>query len=319
MKTNLISTLIIMLTLLIANVTYAYNDGSISGSMYVTSEDMPLESWVYLYSVDENNALIDSVYATGGEYTFENVAEGWYFVEFVAPDVFEFTYNKDNTGSKVIYTYNSIDGAHTVGQSNIISVEPSENVVELNALLNGANITLDLELQQSLSAIWNADKNTVDLSWHLVHDDATKVVILQSSNATKGYKEIGQLNVDSQEHFTFHKRNVAQGQHYYKIRIHLANGEKAYSQIAGVLVPELVSLITISPNPASDNTTVQLSDTSHPTQVSLISAHGQLIYTQKVTSDQGSIDLDISGLSDGLYYVRTEGLYSAMQKLVVRK
>ena len=62
----------------------------------------------------------------------------------------------------------------------------------------------------------------------------------------------------------------------------------------------------VFPNPVRDQVTVQLGSNG-PVSVTVFSADGRWIVTKRLQSQQGSVSLDLSGYSTGIYYLRYEG------------
>jgi hypothetical protein len=84
----------------------------------------------------------------------------------------------------------------------------------------------------------------------------------------------------------------------------------------GLTENSLESKMAVYPNPATDKVVVYLNDANSNTQIQVLNALGQVVYTKNNVSDVNEIST--SGLAQGVYFVRvTKGKEVATSKLVI--
>jgi hypothetical protein len=92
------------------------------------------------------------------------------------------------------------------------------------------------------------------------------------------------------------------GIHRYQVIIQTPDGELMYSEYALVA---LLDEVTLFPNPARNTVTVALADPFGPgDRLELFNVQGQVLQTLVIETGDTQLDLDISGLPGGTYFVR---------------
>ncbi len=92
------------------------------------------------------------------------------------------------------------------------------------------------------------------------------------------------------------------GVHHYRVAIHTPEGEEVYSEEA---VVALLDEVLLFPNPAREQVTVSLASPFEAgDRLELFNAQGQLLQVLSVRTGDRQLDIDVSGLPSGPYFVR---------------
>lgn len=97
-------------------------------------------------------------------------------------------------------------------------------------------------------------------------------------------------------------------------------GRSAYKIFVGKLGldDQFAKKISVYPNPAVEFVNIKLIDIFGPVSMELYDTMGRIV-SEKITSEENKIRLDVSGFSAGIYYVKiSEGKRSAVKKLIIK-
>ena len=77
--------------------------------------------------------------------------------------------------------------------------------------------------------------------------------------------------------------------------------------------------ITLFPNPAREELTIQFDDMEMPSAVSIYSATGQLVYHSSVSNSDGEIRINIGDLASGVYFAKFHLPKQTVSKLFIKE
>lgn len=98
-----------------------------------------------------------------------------------------------------------------------------------------------------------------------------------------------------------------EGINYYRIRQIDFDGSYSYSDIKTAVFSEGTETeFVLSPNPTAANLTLHLAAQNEPTQVTVLSMAGRLLFTAAVTPGTGELILPTENLPAGIYLVRVD-------------
>ncbi len=124
--------------------------------------------------------------------------------------------------------------------------------------------------------------------------------------------------------FTYTDADALSGKSYYRIKIVSKDGAVKYTDVKSIVFTYLAGKITISPNPVTDNITVQLSaDRASSIKIALYDYSGKIVYEKNVPVAAGDNSIRLTDLRNpapGIYYIKLNiGEEVFTDKLVVIK
>ncbi|MEO0472953.1 MAG: T9SS type A sorting domain-containing protein, partial [Bacteroidota bacterium] len=137
------------------------------------------------------------------------------------------------------------------------------------------------------------------------------------------YESIGQVSsagtVDHLSFYQFTDRNLPGLRMYYRLRQVDLDGQQDYSNVVELqLTPETSFEISLYPNPATDQTSVRISEVGlENVEIGLYSLAGQQLWSQMTS--QTHTDIPLQQLSPGVYIVRvSKGGFIQSKQLLVK-
>ncbi len=190
----------------------------------------------------------------------------------------------------------------------------SNSVVDMGAY-EYQNTPLPLRL---LSFTANRTNATNNLTWKTANESNIKNYEVQYGKTATAFttiKTVPANNKEYNEYTATHIPPLEGGEaSYYRIKTTENDGKTEYSKIV-TLNNDKHSTISIYPNPAKDNITIQLADNSLlNTEAVIVNAQGKTVLKQKIQSINQLIN--ISTLSQGTYFIKFEN--GAVEKIVVK-
>ncbi len=116
-----------------------------------------------------------------------------------------------------------------------------------------------------------------------------------------GQKEgFGTSNTNN--YYNFMDTEAVPGETYYRLKQVDYNGDYTYSDVVSVRIDSDQVIVNVSPNPVTNTTVVRLgTDVAPNTVLELLSSTGQIVRTYKVQDDASSLEIDMTGLAEGIY------------------
>ncbi|HYV91793.1 MAG TPA: T9SS type A sorting domain-containing protein [Chitinophagales bacterium] len=178
---------------------------------------------------------------------------------------------------------------------------------------------LPIELVQFNATV--ADENRVELSWQTGSEMNNDYFTIERSSDAVQFESIAELNAAGNSlhllSYAFVDANPLAGNSYYRLKQTDLDGSVSYSDVRMVEMNTPETTVTIFPNPATMNVSIQFPLTiSH--DFSLFNVAGQR-ENIRYYSDDDKIILDISHLSAGTYFLQFEnGSKMEMRKIIVQ-
>jgi hypothetical protein len=170
----------------------------------------------------------------------------------------------------------------------------------------------------SFDAVYESG-TTVALHWSTASELNNESFTLQRSKDGINYEDIhmedGAGTTTGISSYSFTDYNAYVGVNYYRIMQTDYDGEYDYSEI------EVISIsgeerLSVYPNPARGLATVVLPKGSVSEQIIVSDISGNTIYTQEVSAkDVSKVNLDITELRSGIYFVKYGEYYTKLQVL----
>lgn len=240
-----------------------------------------------------------------------------------------------NTGTLTV-SYNGV-----VKQNVVLNLE---TLLNANQGVNGTNIPRDFifgftastEGKTNYQAIRNpiilpvefvdfnllkTSNSSVDVKWYTASEKNSDYFVVQRSIDGKTWMNIGKVkaagNSQAFAEYTFSDFNLAQEVYYYRIEETDFDGTKMYSNIKTVSLKDEAPVISIYPNPADANVTINFSGEEKSFSVELYESNGVLLYSSERVQGN-SLTIDTQEFAAGVYFVKIiSGSNTSVQKLIV--
>lgn len=168
--------------------------------------------------------------------------------------------------------------------------------------------------------------NKAEINWKVANEKSDDVYELQRS-------------IDGQKWFTINTKqanaNPVNGIYnytddkplmpatYYRLKQRQINGANYYSKVEKVIFDDRFS-VTISPNPVTDNSVINIYSTiGNDAEISIMNMSGKREFTQRLSLQNGinTIPLQtLKTLSEGLYFIQViSGENKSIQKIIIKK
>jgi hypothetical protein len=149
-------------------------------------------------------------------------------------------------------------------------------------------------------------ENYVLLRWVVSEEiNVAKYEIETSTNAVD-FKYVGNVFANNAQKYSLLHTSPVSGFNYYRLKTTDKDGEFYYSEIRKVIFDKGSDVI-IYPNPVASgfiNITLSNGMIGKAATVSIISVEGKLISQQKISSTSQTETVNISGIANGIYFVR---------------
>lgn len=156
------------------------------------------------------------------------------------------------------------------------------------------------------------DKANVVLEWLTVTEENNDYFAIEHSKDGRTFQEIGNIKgqgtSDIQQYYQFIDNTPLKGVNYYRLKQMDFDGSFYYSDIKTANFNTKGELIRVMPSPATNNLDVifyKIFKKDAPVEVFDIMGH--LILTQQLEEDSNEINIDISTLIPGQYFIRIRG------------
>jgi len=201
------------------------------------------------------------------------------------------------SGSKVMYTLNT--GGSTAANSEFSN--------DYNIDFGFTGVALPLKLLK-VAAVMN--EGNVNVKWNTTEEFDVKKYYAERSIDGRNFTQIGSLHSKGNGSFGYEVNddisNINVTTIYYRIRVEEMNDLSRYSEVVKINPGNEIRL-QVSPNPFTDNISLQISNTKKTeAKIRIINATGQTLYSKTMMMDKGinSIVLNnFSNLSKGMYIV----------------
>jgi len=159
-----------------------------------------------------------------------------------------------------------------------------------------------------VAAVMN--EGNVNVKWNTTEEFDVKKYYAERSIDGRNFTQIGSLHSKGNGSFGYEVNddisNINVTTIYYRIRVEEMNDLSRYSEVVKINPGNEIRL-QVSPNPFTDNISLQISNTKKTeAKIRIINATGQTLYSKTMMMDKGinSIVLNnFSNLSKGMYIV----------------
>ncbi len=188
--------------------------------------------------------------------------------------------------------------------------------VEIQALCEVATLPIELMSFVALSV-----DNRVLLKWATASEINNAYFSIDRSKDALNWEVMATVNGAGNSTSTINYRSIDEDPHhgvsYYRLKQTDINGEHSYSEIESVNIDQLSNgEIDVSPNPTSNRIAIEGTEEELNT-IKIYNMLGQDIsnLTQTVRSNSTIITLDLSNLSDGMYWLITKSSATKVYKM----
>jgi GEVED domain/Secretion system C-terminal sorting domain len=200
---------------------------------------------------------------------------------------------------------NGMTAANPTGYFNSGEVEDYRVLVDLFPL--SANL-----VAFDAKAVSNS---TARLTWTTTFEETLSGFTIERSADGTNWNSIGFLNAKGDKRsgineYVFNDMQALKGKSYYRLKLLDANGVFHYSEVKSIQMKDMLTLISVMPNPAKDNATVYISNISIANTnatVILMDMQGNKMSTQKFLLVPGANSITLKNLdklSRGAYIVQ---------------
>lgn len=213
-------------------------------------------------------------------------------------------YNTAATGYKQ-YTYAATADTNHFSLGTYQGVRYAEIVVNSFSSVGIAlktNNPLALQLGNIIAT--NVDKrNRID--WNTLSEESGDRLMLERSKDAQQFETISNIDLKGKpSNYTYWDESPVSGINYYRLRMQSAEGNNTYSKTVQAFVNDgNVFYVKAFPNPATNKMNVEIIGMQEGNaQISIMDMTGRIISSQKVQSQEMSMDL--SALSSGVYFLK---------------
>lgn len=169
--------------------------------------------------------------------------------------------------------------------------------------------------------------NKVLLTWKSTEEMNTYEYVVERSGDNENWQKIGSVRAKGNSgtfEYQYEDLNPGKGYNYYRIRIIESSGMNRFSAVRKVLIKDISSTLSVSPNPAKDNISVKFElPAAAAVEVSVLNQQGAVVITRsnKGLAGWNKIDFNLPAqLPQGTYIVKiTIGELNISKKIIVRK
>ena len=147
---------------------------------------------------------------------------------------------------------------------------------------------------------------SVLLKWYATYETNFKLYEVQRSNDGIAFTTIGQIAGRNLANYSFTDNNLPGGNRvYYRIKMIDIDGKSSDSKTISIQLNAHNTDMLVYPNPTSQKLTIQLQQAftaAYELQVSDVA--GRILMRQQITRGQKTVELNVSNLSPGRYFIR---------------
>jgi hypothetical protein len=161
------------------------------------------------------------------------------------------------------------------------------------------------------------DGFSTKLVWNTVEEISIANYIVEKSTDGKNFTAIGTVKAANQKAYSFTDAQSADNS-YYRLKIVDINGAYKYSYIVSVKA-KLETNISLSPNPVKNSLMIQHPKANATSHIQIMSATGQLLRDIRLSANAVISNIDMSGLTSGLYHVVYRNGSDVFSKTVLKQ
>jgi hypothetical protein len=200
-----------------------------------------------------------------------------------------------------------------------IQVDPFAEAYTYDPVVNAATITvLPLKL---LAFSGQRQENRILLNWQV--EDLGGFSHFEMEKSFDGQEFSSIANIDfqqGQENYRFDDEQAVPGNNYYRLKMVDEDGSSHYSQIVMVVMPGQ-GRIKVGPNPASSKLQIfNPGPALKDAHAVLVNTAGQKLFPSMLTADEFQIQLDVSLIPSGVYWLELNGKKGGkyVERIIIR-
>jgi hypothetical protein len=161
-------------------------------------------------------------------------------------------------------------------------------------------------------------KESVRVQWSTSIEYNSKEYVVERSSNGNQFEQIGKVAANGRpSKYEFIDVSPLIGNNYYRLRSVDMDEKAAYSKSVRVVFDTEI-MVKISPNPAHLFFNLSLENKGLPVNVTIVDQEGRSVKQMNgVTTGGAPIRVDVSGLGQGLYFIKVTGQNTVTQKLVI--
>ena len=294
-----------------------YEGGSLAGTYtYFETGSAVEEAQVYLYTKTPTFTLLDSTSTdSDGQYVFNSIRIGNYFLEFEAPEGHTFT-SLNQVNSSIINSYENNEG-ELLGQTETFNVEMSSNIINVDAIARQESLTI-LAFQNNLSLYgeWADELSSNQLSWENNLNTEIEKIELQRGLSTDNLKTIYTTKFSTQD--AYQDKIYEPATYYYRLKITLSDQRIKYSDLISVRsTPQ--QFLKLYPNPTNNLLIIEGLDIHD--SIDLYNTNGVKLNNYLKEKSDNNLKLNLSSVKSGIYYLRvmTKENGFTVKKLIISR
>ena len=153
-------------------------------------------------------------------------------------------------------------------------------------------------------------KNTVECNWITASEINNNYFIVERSRDTKNVEDVGRIdgagNSTSNKYYAFKDESPMDGLSYYRLKQIDYDGRMSFSHWVPVSFLKKMNQLLLYPNPAKTGLSCDfLTAENGEATIGIYDLAGKIIFSEKkiIVAGQNKIELNISSLADGFYFV----------------
>jgi len=155
------------------------------------------------------------------------------------------------------------------------------------------------------------------LNWKTITEINTdRFEVQRSLNNSNEFVAIGNVkakgNSVTETAYQFIDAGVQKGTNYYRLKIMDKDGHYEYSSVVAVKVADVVTTLTVYPNPVRNELNIV---SATKASVNIVDASGKLV--RRLQLNVGNNKIDVSPLSNGLYYLTGKDILQRIKLMVM--
>ncbi len=155
----------------------------------------------------------------------------------------------------------------------------------------------------------------VILNWSTAREINNDYFQIEHSVDGRDFKKVKQVegmgNSDIINHYHFTDKNPSNGVNYYRLKQVDYDGRFEYSKVVSVNFKTEKDEVSISPNPFAETISIKIPflaqnyTSNNERIIRIFDIHNRLVRSQLIPNDEDTIQLNLSELSDGIYFIST--------------
>ncbi len=240
-----------------------------------------------------------------GKYLFDGLPAGTYQVEFVLPSGNVFTHSNQSgvTDDK------DSDADMSTGRTGEIIIDPSQpttSILRNNTTIDAGLVEGALPVKLSMFDVKKGENVSAIVRWTTTEEANSSHFEIQRSGDAKSWSTIGkkqaQENSKGMVTYRFDDMQATLGTNYYRLKMIDLDGTYAFSVIRKLAGETDVALVTVYPNPVSNELFIVSKSGQAIGKVELINQAGKVLLTKNGSSL--GVPINVKSLPAGIYLVK---------------